>query len=412
VAFEMATDRRFPRFLPDGRQYLYYGTGAEPGIYIGQLGSTDSQLVVTAHAAVYADKGHLLFVHQGTLFSQRFDVAGRQLTGERTTVAQQIATSNKPGLAPLSISTDGTIVYRSGGPHLERQLVWFDRSGALVERVPNSSWNEGVTFQLSRDERRVAFDEAVRGQTDVGILDLQNGTRSRFTTDDSLFELQPIWSGNDDHMVYTAGPTGPEFDIYVRSTVDTASPPRRIPMPGNQSVADVSRDGAYVLYGQPLGRDASDIMALPLAGEQKPFVVVRSGFVNGNAQFSPDGQWVAYQSNQPGTVEIFVQGFRKSNPTQVSFGGGVQPRWGPGGKELYFLAPDNTLMVVPVALDAAANTIDGGTPRELFRKPLSGSPQARSNRQYVVASDGRRFLFDIAIEITVPIQVISHWRPE
>ena len=168
-------DRRFPQFLPDGRHYLYYGTGIDAGIFIGQLGTVDTHRLLEADAAVYAPGGFLLFMHQGTLYGQPFNLAALQLADKPLVIAQQIATASIRGVAAMSASPAGPIAYRTGGRQLERELIWFDRSGKVLKRIPDSNWQEGITFDLSPDGRRVAFDQAKDGATDIWIFDLESG---------------------------------------------------------------------------------------------------------------------------------------------------------------------------------------------------------------------------------------------
>ena len=155
-------------------------------------------------------------------------------------------------------------------------------------------------------------------------------------------------------------------------------------------------------------------MALPLEGDRKPVPVVATSFNETNAQFSPDGRWIAFQSNESGEPEIYVQPFlRPGQKLRISTAGGVQARWRRDGKELFYLAPDQRLMAVPIQLDAELpNGVDVGTPAALFTTSLAGVPQNGSGRHYMVSRDGQRFLMDTLREVTIPITVVLNWKPK
>ncbi len=403
-------DRRFPQFLPDGRHYLYYGTGTDAGIFIGQLGTVDTHRLLEADAAVYAPGGFLLFMHQGTLYGQPFNLAALQLADKPLVIAQQIATASIRGVAAMSASPAGPIAYRTGGRQLERELIWFDRSGKVLKRIPDSNWQEGITFDLSPDGRRVAFDQAKDGATDIWIFDLESGRRDRFTAG-SAFDLSPKWSEDGQRIAYLSGAKPAEFDLYVKSAAGTGDPQRLLDLPQPQNPQGWSRDGRYLLYRDEI--ETGSLYALALDGSRQLIKVTDSGFTDGGGQFSPDGRWLAYQSNASGRFEIYLQRFpTATRPFPVSLGGGVQARWSHDGRELFFLSPDNRLMAVSVGLDAAGDTPKVGMPEVLFAAAITGSPQSILSRSYAVSPDGTQFLIDTSIPVTLPITVVLNWAPQ
>jgi serine/threonine protein kinase len=405
-----AVDRLFPKFLPNGRHYLYYGSGTAPGIYVGRLDTSETRRILDAEAAAYVSSGYLLFVRQNTLFGQPFDLDRLELAGKAEIVAQQVATFGERGRGSLSASAAGPIIYRAGGPQIERQLAWFDRSGKEVQRVPGSDWQSGITFALSPDGRRVAFDQNLAGLTDIWVLELDRGVRTRITSE-PVFDLSPKWSPDGTRIVFTSGISPAEFDLHVKPVVGSERSERLFRAPGPQNPQDWSPDGRYVLYReeQPKG----GLWALPLTGDRKPIRVSETGFDEAAGEFSPDGRWIAYQSNESGRFEIYVQRFPSPQRRwRVSTDGGVQARWRHDGRELFYITPSNRLMAVPVQLDVANSTATIGTPVPLFTAPLGGSPQSEINRQYSVSPDDRRFLLDTRLEITLPITVILNWKPK
>ena len=182
---------------------------------------------------------------------------------------------------------------------------------------------------------------------------------------------------------------------------------------------DWSPDGRFVLYENsdpPPAKKWGDLWAVPVDWDRKPFPVVASpSFQEQNGQFSPaDGKWIAYESDESGQVEIYLQPFRgPGSKTKVSTKGGAQVRWRGDGKELFYIALDERLMAVPIRLPSGGENVDVGTPVPLFVTRVGGSVQSPLPSQYVVSPDGQRFLMStVAPEATSPITVILNWTPK
>ena len=176
--------------------------------------------------------------------------------------------------------------------------------------------------------------------------------------------------------------------------------------PENKNMGDWSPDGRFILYSSQNPKTARDIWALPLDGDRKPFVVVQTGFDEAGARFSEDGRWIAYQSNETGQVEVFVQPFPGPGRSwQISTNGGAGAEFRADGRELYYRAPDNRLMAAPLTLDAKGVTVDAGNPVALF--PL------RPGAAYTATSDGQRFLINqpTGDATASPITVVLNWKP-
>ena len=177
---------------------------------------------------------------------------------------------------------------------------------------------------------------------------------------------------------------------------------------------DWSRDGRFLLYRSLDLKTSFDLWALPLFGDKKPFPVVQTNFDERDGQFSPDGKWIAYQSNETGRFEIYVQSFPgPSGKSLVSSNGGAQVRWRDDGKELFYVALDGHLMAVPIKLDPAGKTLESGEPTPLFATRLGGAVQSNYRQQYMVASNGQRFLMNVPIEEpNSPITIMLNWKPK
>ena len=173
---------------------------------------------------------------------------------------------------------------------------------------------------------------------------------------------------------------------------------------------DWSSDGRFLLYFQNDPKTGYDLWVLPLFGERKPFPFVNTSFIERNGQFSPDGRWVAYESNESGRNEIYVQAFPgPGGKWQVSTGGGIEPRWRRDGKELFYIALDGKLMAAPI--QAAGQALEAGAPISLFQTRIVGGGQSGWRQQYAVAPDGQRFLINITVDESTasPITIVTNW---
>jgi hypothetical protein len=182
--------------------------------------------------------------------------------------------------------------------------------------------------------------------------------------------------------------------------------------PDNEWPLGWSKDGRFLLYYQDGGKTGADLWALPMAGDdRKPISVANTAFDEFTGEFSRDGRWVAYDTNESGRSEIVVQSFPKpTGKWQVSTNGGMRPRWRSDGKELYFIAPDGKLMASPVAGQASA--FEAGTPAPLFPTPIRGLVAAVPKHQYAVSSDGRFLINTVLDDAAAPITLIQNWNPE
>src|SRR5215471_8738595 len=399
-----------PQLMPDGRHVIHLAFGPNPAIYVGELNGPLGRKLLDGDAAAYLPSRHLLFVRQGTLFAQPFDPDRLELAGTPIVIANQIVFSPASRSSALSASAVGAFVYRAGQSSVRQQLVWFDRSGRELGAVPGSEIiGRSVSMFLSPDGRQVAFDDTGSGTMDLWLLDVARGVRTRFTSDPAE-DMQPLWSPDGHRIVFQSNRKG-TFDLWVKSTIATETEQLLLANAGRPLVPyDWSKDGRFILYGQT---GEWSIWALPMFGDRKPFPVVQSPADESDAQFSPDARWIAYMSGITGRREIFVQRFpTPGRRWRVSVEGGAQPRWRGDGKELFFLAPDNRLMSVPVRLSREGDAADIGAPVPLFAARLSGLNHGPTIWNYVASSDGQRFLMDSPAEVTSPITLVLNWKPQ
>jgi len=395
---------RLPQFLPDDRHFLFYvAQGGEPaGVYVGELGSDAVRRILSADWPAMFASGHLWFVRERTLFAQPFNPSTQTLSGPVSRVANNVG----GGLfaAFLSISAAGPIAYREGAAQSRRRLVWFDRSGKEL----GTAGEEGGLLanpSLSLDGRYVVVQRTLQANIDLWVLDLQRNVFNRLT-DDPRVDSMPMWSPDGKRVVFSSG-VGDGSSLMIMRIDGTANETLSLPATDVKIACDWSADGRYVLYRQlDEATGTNDLWALPMAGERTPFQIVHTQYDERDGQFSPDSKWIAYESDESGRPEIYLQAFPGPGPkVRVSIDGGTQVRWRRDGREMFYIAPDERLMAVSV--DPTAGV---GKPAALFTTHLAPI-RSISRQQYVVASDGQRFLISSVDESTPSsITLILNWK--
>ena len=307
----------------------------------------------------------------------------------------------------MSASEAGPIAYRTGPP-TQAQFAWFDRSGTSLQTLPGSDIASGFNSSLSPDGRHLAISRSVGGNAaDIWLLDVRRGIATRFT-DDSAFELAPVWSPDSRRIAYGSNRNG-TFDLYMKSADGTGS---EILLGGAEigPPSDWAGDGRFILAQREEGQQ-QDIWAVSVDDRTAFPVVETKTFVESGGQFSPDDKWIAFQSNESGAFEIYIQSFPgPGRRVRISIDGGVQARWRDDGKELVYLTPDNRLMAVPVQLDSKGGNVEAGRPLPLFATRLPMSATTLNARHYMMSQDGQRFLVQTVKEVTIPINVILNLK--
>jgi serine/threonine protein kinase len=400
-----------PHFLPDGRHFLY--SLASGDIYVGQLDRTESRrLIEGATMPMYVKPGYLLFDRQGTVFAQRFDAGRLELQGNPLRVVEQVAWG---GGRAIAVSEAGLIVYRSSARERFTQFVWFDRSGKEAGRVGSAPDTAEFALMpsISPDGSRLALTRSVAGNGDVWLLDVARGVVNRFTSD-AANDVFPVWSPDGARVAFASTRKGGVHNLFGKAANGAGAEELLLESTEDKMTTDWSPDGRHILYFTFDRATGNNIWALPLDGGRKPFSVVQTDFEERNAQFSPDGKWIAYQSNESGRFEVYVQPFPgPGSKTLISTNGGAEARWRRDGKELLYMALDGRLMAVPIRLPATGDTVEAGVPVPLFLTHVPRAVEHIDGPQYVVSPDGQRFLVNTLIESgdMPPITVILNWKP-
>jgi eukaryotic-like serine/threonine-protein kinase len=402
------TSERWPVFLPDGKHYIFMGfniaaTSAEQNIYLGEIDSNQRTLLVKAQSnAAYAEPGYLLFYRDGILFAQRFDLRSYKLTGEPQAVLTQIQTLPRLGFAVFALSNDGLLVAQNGTSASLSRLLWYDRKGNEVGAVGAPGTYSNVS--LSPDGKSAASDntDLESQNTDIWIYNVNREGARRMTFDPAI-DAAPIWRPDGKGIVFASG-RKPAFDLYVKN-IDGAEDEKLIQPDQTRDRYPVawSPDGQNILLVQ-----GAEMSYLHVADSTARAFLKTSGTVR-SGQFSPDGKWVAYASNESGRWEIYVTSFPGAvGKWQVSNGGGTQPRWRGDGKEIFYLSPDSKMMAVATTEGVSFTS---GSPVALFQADPHELVATSEMSAYDVSKDGQRFLIntDLKTDAAQPMSVVLHW---
>jgi Tol biopolymer transport system component len=393
----------FPQFLPDGRHFIYFAQGVPlQGVFAGSLdGGPSKRLADADAAAVVSPSGFLLFARQRTLFAQAFDFKRLEFSGSPFPVAEGAifdATTRAAGFS----ATSGIVAYRDGSAHPASQLTWLDRSGKIVGDIgaPDPAALR-TDVELSPDGKRVAVTRTVDGNVDVWLIDATRRIPTRFTFEAGADSL-PVWSPDGSRLVFASNRKG-TWNLYWKLSSGAGADELLLESDQNIGATDWSSDGRFVLFRGVNPQTGYDLWVLPISSDKKPFPFLKTPSQERNGQFSPDGKWIAYQSNESGRFEIYVQPFPvQGGKFQISTSGGAQPRWNKNGKEIFYVSLDSKLISVPVKFIADRQSLEIGTPVALFPVRITASPVSGGNNQhYAVSPDGQRFLVNLtADEVT------------
>ena len=405
--------QRYPAFLPDGKHFLMVVSNGKPGtngLYAGSLdGSPRVRILADASSAEYVPSnlssktGLLLFRREGTLMAQPFDPGAARTAGDAFPVVEQVGITGNTDHAAFSVSGDGTLAYDSGAGNRfgTGNLQWMDRNG---KNATLAQTGDVGSQALSPDGKQIAIAVRTKGaDADLWMLDVARGVSSRFTFRPGLAS-NPVWSPDGSRVAFEAN----NDSIYQKPANGTGKEELLLSHGINVRPQDWSHDGKYLVYQDTGGTTGVDLWLLPLAGDHKPVPYLQTPFNESDAQFSPDGRWMVYVSNESGVPQVYVQSIPASGSKfQISNAGGLQPRWRRDGKELFYISADNKLVAVPVKI---GSTVEAGTPAPLFDlQPIY--PPFLGLWTYQPSADGQRFLVLAPSNSSIPpITVVLNWQ--
>jgi eukaryotic-like serine/threonine-protein kinase len=395
-----------PWFLPDGRHFLYavqHRGGATIRVSsVDGLPGAGNTIAEASTNAVYAD-GYLLFARESTLMAQPFDEQRLVTTGEAVVLADPMI-SRVPGIGvagAFSVSRTGLLSFVGGSTARGETLTWFNRSGKQLGTLGDPQTLFDLRFSPDRKSVAVSMGDPAGRNIDIWIYDVVRGRRSRLTLRGRA--IGAVWSPDGNAVVYRY--VEQVEDLY-RKQINVAGPEELLyANPARKRPTSWSPDGKFILYFSN-----GDLWVLPVTPERpgaalKPFLFMQTPFNEMFAQFSPDGRWIVYGSDESQRSEIYVAPFPGPGvKRQISTEGGTRPLWRDDGKEIFYVAPDRRLMAAEVTV--AGSALEVGEVRPLF-----GPVGIEQGYKYDVSADGQRFLVAVEPEqqSSTPVTLVQNW---
>jgi hypothetical protein len=388
----------YPEVLPDGKAILLTIRGeglATADVRIAALTLETGQMKTLIEGGTYgryAPPSHLVFLREGALFAAPFDVEHLEVIGAPIPVVEDVDYDSVTNSAAFTLSRTGTLVYSHSRVS---SLVSVDRRGEIVPLSPDKrAWR---WVRLSPDgERLLTYIDG-----DVWVYELERGALTRLTFDPGR-DYQSIWSPDGREIAFTSRRSG-ENRLYTKP-VDGSGAAREILATDHfHSPTSWSPDGKSIVFRKETPTTGRDIWILPLDGEKEPWPFLETQFNEYYAVFSPDGRWLAYDSDESGRREVYVQSFPDpKGKLQISTDGGSNPIWAPNGREIFYRNQEK-MMAVTVR---AQPEFTSGKPQVLFEVAYEEYVSF-----YDVHPDGEHFVM-VQEEPQTRLHVVLNWSEE
>jgi eukaryotic-like serine/threonine-protein kinase len=406
-----ARGHRWPQFLPDGRHLLVtHGFGDPYMIVVLDLETLEERELFAGSQARYASTGHLVYSVSGALQAVRFDAGSLEASADQMPVGERLLTKGS-GAANFDVAGDGTLVYVPGGAVGGQQVVTsFDRKGQVtpLAGIPSGLYRD---VRISPDGRRVA----VATFDDVWTYDVARGTMSRLTTNPAQ-DRSPLWSRDGLRILFTSN-RGSYPEVFSKAADGTGTEERlfaRAKDGVDLRASGWSADGRRLLFTEvPVSINcAIGHATVDKLSEQA--MLVQNDFCNDYAAVSPDGHWIAYDSQLSGRVEIYVERYPElGGRQQISTNGGRMPLWSANGRELYFSSLDaRQMLAVPIQ---PGPPLTAGAAQKIFEGEFL--PPQTGWRPYDIGPDGRFVIIRAGGDGTreasaANMVVVQHWVEE
>ncbi len=399
---EKGVSHRFPRFLPDGKHFVFIlrGTAQETvgDLYAGSLDGSAPKLVLSPGSVAQYAGGFLLFIKNGNLVAQGFSLRDLAVSGSPVAIAEKVEYFSQRDIGNFSASERGALVYRPE-PFTQVQYQWVDRAGRMLGSVGAPGFLSDP--RLSPDGKKLAtFLGEAGGTGDLWVVDVERNAASRLTFLRTQ-SASAVFSPDGREIIWAEG-KGWSGTLMRQPAAGGGAAQKLMEADTGLAVYEWTRDGRSVILGRQDVTNDWDILHLSLTGEPKPRPIVNGPFLELDARLSPNGRWLAYASGESGRLEVYVTAFPgPGGRWQVSSSGGVSPRWSPDGKELYYVG-ENKMRTVEIP---NADQFSLGPARELF-------DMDPNLPQFDVAPDGKRFLVQKrAGEATAPpLNLVLNWE--
>ncbi len=399
---EKGVSHRFPRFLPDGRHFLFIVRGSAQetvgDLYAGSLDGAAPKLVLASGSAAQYAGGFLLFIKNGNLVAQRFSLRDLAVSGTPVAIAEKVEYFSQRDIGNFSVSEHGALVYRPE-PFTQVQYQWVDRAGRALGSVGAPGFLTDP--RLSPDGKKLAtFVGEAGGTGDLWVVDVERNAASRLTFLRTQ-SASAVFSPDGSEIIWAEG-RGWSGTLMRQPAAGGGTAQKLMESDTGLMAFEWTRDGRSVILGRQHVTNDWDILHLSLTGEPKPQPIVHGPFLELDARLSPNGRWLAYASGESGRLEVYVTAFPgPGGRWQVTSRGGVSPHWSPDGKELYFVS-ENKMRAVEIA-DPGQFSL--GQARDLFDMDPSLS-------DFDVAPDGKRFLVQKRAggAAAPPLNMVLNWE--
>jgi serine/threonine protein kinase/Tol biopolymer transport system component len=372
-----------PQMLPDRKSLLF--TSGIPGPYkieVQSLKSGERKELFEGDGAKYISTGHLVYALGNNIFAIPFDIGTLEVVGGSVPLIENVFRPSPLAAALWDVSDSGTLVYAPMGELSQQSLVWVDRKG-IEEPLTAAPNNYGDVFRVSPDGTRVALTIAMGTNQDIWIWDLIRETMTRLTFDEAGDAI-PLWTPDSQRIVFVSGRDGVSGGIYWKAADGTGEVEHLCSEPGFSFLPwSWSGDGSTLIFvEQKASPSIWDIGMLSMEGDRVRSPLLHGKHNESGPQISPNGRWMAYQSNESGRWEIYVRPFPEVNKGkwQVSTSGGTAALWSPDGRELFYSSPEG-IMAVTVDTERAFKL---ETPKTIFT--------GQHLEAWDISPDGKRFL--------------------
>jgi Tol biopolymer transport system component len=410
---------RWPQILPGGKAVVFViaeakdiGFFTQAKIAVERLDTHEKKILpIQGTYPRYSPSGHLLFAREGRVFAVQFDASRLEVSGPPVPVLDAVKTSPNSGMASFTISDAGSLVYLPQSDSApDGSLVWVDRKNQVQALTAPSRHYSSP--EISPDGQRVAVSIFSGNAADIWVYDIPHRTLTRLTFDEK--STAPLWSADGKRIVFKTS-RGGAGSMILSKPADGSGAEETL-VSGEVSLIQVptswSPDGRFLAYWTVGSNTGRDIFVVPLQGERQPRPFLQTKFDELQPKFSPNGQWIAYASNESGQFQVYVQPFPgPGGKWQISTDGGSQPVWARSGRELFYLS-SNKIMSVNVTTQPS---FSASIPRIVADIPPTLLLTALASSAYDVSPDGQRFLFVKANTENVPseeVRVVLNWSEE